>query len=104
MTGEMSNPVDRDEWPLQAAIADATNGELRAFDVYQGPYVLVQLPTGRMTKLWVSPSEEFPDYECVVYREDNEQVSQPFPIHIDDALMLAGNLACELCGITEDTD
>ena len=41
MTGEMSNPVDRDEWPLQAAIADATDGELRAFDVYQGPYVLV---------------------------------------------------------------
>ncbi len=41
MTGEMSNPVNRAEWPMQDAIRRAVGGQLRAFDVYLGPYILV---------------------------------------------------------------
>lgn len=42
MTGEMSNPVNSREWPMQDAIRKATGGQLRAFDVYLGPYVKVK--------------------------------------------------------------
>lgn len=41
MTGEMSNPVNRSEWPMQDAIRRAVGGQLRAFDVYLGPYIKV---------------------------------------------------------------
>lgn len=85
MTGEMSNPVDPNEWPLQAAIAQAFRGELRAFDVYQGPYVLVQTATQGQHRIWVSPHSEHPDVLTVVYNETTETASEPFDRHQSDA-------------------
>lgn len=41
MTGEMSQ-FDADhslEWKLHRSIARAIGGKVRAFDVYQGPYI-----------------------------------------------------------------
>jgi hypothetical protein len=56
MTGEMHR-IDQDTgidsngdgWPLHLAIAKHTGGELRPFDVYQGPYI--QTSAG---KIWIS--------------------------------------------------
>jgi hypothetical protein len=79
MTGEMhsikqnGHDSNDDHWPIHAAIAKATNGTLRPFDVYQGPYI-----TDGKNRLWVTPNDEFPDYECHIYNETNEKLSEPF--------------------------
>ena len=99
MAGEMSSPVDRDEWPLHAAIADELEGDLRPFDVYQGPFVLVETKQGT-AKLWVSPADEFPDILTVVYREpmggDDGVKSETFDRHQDDACEQAVMMARSL--------
>ena len=89
MTGEMSNPVDRDEWPLHAAVADHFRGDLRAFDVYQGPYILIDTKDGQQ-KVWVSPHTEHEDVLTVVHREAgfglDAATSDPFDRHAPSAL------------------
>jgi hypothetical protein len=41
MAGEMTC-VNRDEWPIHQAVAEALGGQLRPFDAYQGPCILWQ--------------------------------------------------------------
>lgn len=93
-TGEMSqeelDATGREEWPLHYAIADALGGTVKAFDQYQGPYVLigseirgqgVYAPATRMegvVRLWISSEN---GYEGVVYNEDNEKQSTPFSLN-----------------------
>lgn len=94
MAGEMHHINQQGEddsgnvWELHAAIAEAVNGELRPFDQYQGPYIVVgsDLTAGErpyavpvqhlgIVRLWVCGQN---DCEAVVYREDNDQRSPPF--------------------------
>lgn len=93
MTGEMGfidqNGIDSngDEWPLHAAIAKALKGEVKPFDVYQGPYVVfgkdIRLgnspyavaPVGMgIKRLWLVGDDALLKW----YREDNEKESQEF--------------------------
>ena len=82
MTGEMHS-INQDgedsngeSWPLHAAIAKAVGGELRPFDVYQGPYILVDsLDYQGAKRLWISTED---GVICQVWREDNEALSDPF--------------------------
>ena len=93
MTGEMGF-IDQegmdsngDEWPLHAAIAKALNGEVKPFDVYQGPYVVFGAdirignvpyaiaPVGMGVKrLWLVGDDVLLKW----YREDNETESSTF--------------------------
>ena len=109
MAGEMSwikqdgTDSNGDCWSTQAAIAKAVGGTLCPFDVYQGPYILIgpdarfgeppyeYCPKGfGVVRLWLS----FEDGgEAVVYREDTDTLSEPFPsddvdLAIDAALSL----------------
>ena len=91
MTGEMSyiNPetgVDSngESWPIHLAIAKELGGELRPFDVYQGPYIVIgndvvaqpnsdyRIPIQGfgIIRLWVFYDE---DRLLTIYREDNEK-------------------------------
>ena len=96
MTGEMVTVV-REEWPIHAAIAEAVGGELKPFDVYQGPYIVVgkdvrvgkppyQLaPKGLgVVRLWVGF-----DY---VYREDTDEIEPVLPGSIEMAVFAAKDL------------
>ena len=72
MTGEMSyinqetgEDSNGDFYPVHLAIANALDGELKPFDIYQGPYVKV----GNI-RLWIFNDN---DGELTIYREDNEQ-------------------------------
>ena len=95
MTGEMlsitQDGIDNDGncWATQAAIAKALDGELRPFDQYQGPYVVIGpdvrlgqapyavAPVGLgIVRLWIVPCSD--SYDCQVYREDTDQLSRPF--------------------------
>jgi hypothetical protein len=92
-TGEMSQEEldanGREEWPLHYAIADALGGTVKAFDQYQGPYVLigsesrgqgVYAPALRgegVVRLWISSEDGM---DGIVYNEDNEKQSAPFPL------------------------
>lgn len=49
MAGEMTAPVDEEQWGFHAMIRDMVDGELRPFDQYQGPYI--KTPEGH--KLWI---------------------------------------------------
>lgn len=82
MTGEMCDPVNPEEWPLHAAIAEHFDGELRAFDVYQGPYILAPRPDGGQFKFWLNSQNGF---ELSVYEEMSDSLSSPF--------LLVGDLA-----------
>ena len=75
-TGEDSNG---DTWPLHAKIAQELNGEIKPFDVYQGPYVVIgaDLTMGMapyampvhlpgIIRLWIYENEQ----GSFVYRED----------------------------------
>lgn len=60
MTGEMGkidqtgyDPLNRETWPVHAAVAAALGRPLRPFDVYSGPYV--DLGSGR---LWIDCGRE----------------------------------------------
>jgi len=107
MTGEMSNPVDRDEWPLHAAVADHFDGDLRAFDVYQGPYILCETKDGQQ-KVWVQPAEEFPDIMTVVHREAGfgleAATSEPFDRHAPTALEDVIHFASEVISEAGEPD
>ena len=79
MTGEMSGitkdgrDTNGEYWPLHAAIANALDGELRPFDVYQGPYIKV----GK-AKFWVFSED---GYDAIIYREDTDTKAEPFPMY-----------------------
>lgn len=106
MTGEMYS-VDPAEWPVHKAIADALGGELKPFDQYQGPYVLIgqdalvgskpyQVALPGPCRLWVMLG--------TVWREDTRQESEPFlSWDIGGAVEAARNLmegkrGCHECG------
>ena len=97
MTGEMTT-VDRSEYPTHFAIAAALGGEVKPFDVYQGPYILVgseiltgespyQMAVGNPTRLWIT--------ENSVYREDTDrEVTCPIDI-VDAAIDAARELMAD---------
>lgn len=70
MTGEMGcidqdgyDPLNKERWVIHAAVAKAVHGELKPFDVYQGPYI--QTAKGA---LWIQcdPKDELTG---IVYRD-----------------------------------
>jgi hypothetical protein len=92
-TGEMTS-VDPEEYSTHFAIAKALGGEVKPFDVYQGPYISIggdvrvsdaltdpdangpyaMAPRIKgLVRLWISVDEN--DDLCHVYNEDNEKVS-----------------------------
>lgn len=95
MTGEMhwinQDGVDSngDAWPLHAIVARAVGGELKPFDSYQGPYIVVgkDIAAGNAPyrvpirglgciRLWVYQNE---CGEITIWREDNNsEVVVPF--------------------------
>jgi hypothetical protein len=82
MTGEMSqSEVTAEAFPLHFAIAAALNGEVRAFDVYQGPYILTDhvLPN----KLWLSSDD---GVAWKVYNDTTDKESEPFLLTYDDEI------------------
>ena len=106
-TGEMSQAEldahGRDEWPLHYAIADALGGVVKPFDQYQGPYIAIggDLRVGNepyalaprlpgLVRLWISSDD---GYDGIVYNEDTEEQSAPFPLNgstaADDAVEAA---------------
>jgi len=77
MAGEMSQAdVTREEFPMYFAISDWCQGEVIAFDVYQGPYV-----RSKLGKFWIVGHESG---ECTVYNERNGKESAPFWPHWKD--------------------
>ena len=91
MTGEMGyidNKTGIDSngecWPIHLAIAQACNGELKPFDSYQGPYIVVgtdvvaqpesdyRIPIQGfgIVRLWLWYENEI---DLVIYREDTQQ-------------------------------
>jgi len=91
MTGEMGyinseTGIDSngDYWPIHHAIAKELNGELKPFDSYQGPYIVIgsdfvlqpnsdyRMPIQRfgIVRLWVYYDN---DMELVIYREDTDK-------------------------------
>jgi len=91
-TGEMSQSEadDVEAWPMHHAIAKALGGTVKAFDQYQGPYVLVgseirgqgvyapAIPMKGTVRLWIQSAEGADGAELQVYNEDNEKLSEPF--------------------------
>ena len=90
-TGEMtqSEADNPEEWPIHHAIAQALGGKVKAFDVYQGPYILIgteargegvyapAIPMRGTVRLWVQAEGDGGLF--TVYNEDNEKQSEPFP-------------------------
>jgi hypothetical protein len=90
-TGEMtqSEADNPEEWPIHHAIAQAVGGKVKAFDVYQGPYILIgseirdqgvyapATPMAGTVRLWVQAEGDGGLF--TVYNEDNKQQSEPFP-------------------------
>lgn len=86
MTGEMhKSEVTRDAFPTHFAIADALDGEVRPFDQYQGPYILI-----RGARLWVIFEEGM---FATIYNEANEKQSEPFLVMSSDVADFAANAA-----------
>lgn len=97
MTGEMhASEVTRENFPLHFAIAAALGGEVKPFDQYQGPYVVIgsdvragappyavaPLHLG-VVRLWLSG--HMVDGFGFVYNEASEKTSKPFPLYQEDA-------------------
>lgn len=113
-TGEMSQSEadDREAWPMHHAIADALGGTVKAFDQYQGPYVLVgseargqgtyapAIPMKGTVRLWVQADEGSDGAFLTVYNEDNDKVSEPF--HWED-MEGAVNAAMSVMGDEPET-
>lgn len=79
MTGEMSriNPrtgedSNGESWPVHLAIARSVKGELRPFDVYQGPYI--RIPGGR---LWLS----FDGFTASVFHDGTRRAVDYWPVN-----------------------
>jgi hypothetical protein len=102
MAGEMTT-VEREEWPLHFAVAEAVGGSVKPFDQYQGPYVVVgdDIRLGStpyayapmhlgVKRLWVTIDEAG---FAVVYREDiNESLCVPC---VTEAVMDAARILME---------
>lgn len=81
MTGEMSaSEVTRDNWPIHFAIADALGGEVKPFDQYQGPYILI-----KEACLWLFIGSAW----ATVYNEATDCTSAEFPLWGPDEIALA---------------
>lgn len=70
MTGEMGritpdgyDPLNKETWSVHAAVAKAVHGELKPFDVYQGPYIQTAKGT-----LWIQCDSK-DELTGIVYRE-----------------------------------
>ena len=79
MTGEMGfinqdTGIDSngDSHPIHLAIAKAVKGDLRPFDVYQGPYIRTAAGD-----LWLVPADtdDFDGYEGRIYNDQTEALS-----------------------------
>lgn len=95
MTGEMhESEVTRENFPLYFAIAAALGGEVKPFDQYQGPYVLIGpdvrvgtppyavAPVGLgVVRLWLCTDD---GVESFVYNEANDKKSEPFLVGQDE--------------------
>ena len=80
MAGEMSqSEVTRESYPLHFAIADEFNGDVRAFDQYQGPYVLCDAG-----KFWISCDDD--GFLMTVYNDRTDKSSEPFPPYKDETI------------------
>ena len=92
MTGEMSKAdVTREAYPIHFAIADALGGDVRPFDVYQGPYVYVPA-RGRMRarKFWLISEDGF---DARIYDEISDRQSPRFFVFADSP----ADYVTELC-------
>ena len=80
-----------DHWPLHAAVARELGGEIKPFDVYQGPYVVIggDVRVGDapyavavqglgVVRLWLSSDD---GYFCQWYNEATGRASEEFPYH-----------------------
>lgn len=78
MTGEMhQSEVTREAYPIHFAVADTVGGTVHAFDVYQGPYILVPFRQSHMHRVWVIG--EYGDHAvCRLYDEVNDKQSPRF--------------------------
>jgi hypothetical protein len=108
-TGEMTQDEadNPQEWPLHHAIAEALGGTVRAFDQYQGPYVLLgaeirgegvyapATPMPGVTRLWINTEDGI---EGTVYNEENERSSTPFLLNAPGAEQEAVSAAEEVLG------
>ncbi len=89
MTGEMfKEDVTREAFPLHFAIADALNGHVEPFDVYQGPYICIgqdmragsepyqiAIQNFGVIRLWLIRTVD----GDLIYNEANDKRSTPFP-------------------------
>ena len=97
MTGEMysigQDGIDSngDHWPLHAAVARELGGEIKPFDVYQGPYVVIggDVRVGDapyavavqglgVVRLWLIGVEGTDGALLQWYNEATEESSDPF--------------------------
>jgi hypothetical protein len=73
-------------WNLHLAVAKDLGGELRAFDHYQGPYVLFH---GR--KIWIQAENDL-ELRVAIERVGNvgpcPHVSEPFMAHDDEEMVI----------------
>lgn len=100
MTGEMhESEVTRENFPLHFAVADALGGEVKPFDQYQGPYVVIGddvrcgappyavAPVGLgVVRLWLCTKD---DTFAMIYNEATERSSPEFPLWRPDEVELA---------------
>lgn len=82
MTGEMCKAdVTREDFPLHFAIADALQGTVEPFDVYQGPYI-----AAGGTRLFIGSKDGVLFY---VHNEQTGQSSEFLGFDPDDAISAA---------------
>lgn len=101
MTGEMAwikkdgTDSNGDCWPIHASIARQLKGELRPFDVYQGPYVVV---SGH--RLWiVSVPETNSDYFFKLYDETTDEFMYVYGVTYREVIRRACKHARMLIGV-----
>ena len=94
MAGEM-HEARRDEWPTHFAVAEAVGGEVKPFDYYQGPYIVI----GEDVRIGEAPYEYCPQdmgvvrlwlTEDAVYREDTDTIEFCDP-GFEDAVIAAAH-------------
>ena len=100
MTGEMfAHDVTPEAFPLHFAVANALDGHVKPFDVYQGPYICIGQDTRAgaepyqlcvqnlgVVRLWVIRDETTGD---IIYNEANDKQSEPFPFDDVDCAIAA---------------
>lgn len=92
MTGEISQweAENAPEWETHRAIARELNGEVHAFDAYQGPYITAQRD-GRNLKLWIAEDDAGP----YVYDEYSDRTARIAGYSESSAIVGALELANE---------